>query len=58
MCEGALDGVVGDEEEGGAGRGADDGGADTSVDAGEAARGGEAGGGLEAGFERVEGVEG
>ena len=54
----SLDGVVGDEEEGCARGGADDGAADAAVDAGEAARGREAARGLEAGFEGVERVEG
>jgi len=45
-----FDGLVADEEERCAGGGADEGGADTGVDAAEAARGVEAGGGLEAGF--------
>lgn len=49
---------VGDEEEGGAGGGADDSRANASVDAGETAGGAEAEGGLETGFEGVEGVEG
>jgi hypothetical protein len=55
--QGALDAVVGDEEEGGAGRGAPEGGAHAFVHAAEAARGGEAGGGLEARFQRVQGEE-
>lgn len=50
--------LVGAEEECRAGGGADDGGPDAAVDAGEAARGEEAGGGLEAGLEGVEGEEG
>lgn len=54
----ALEGVVGDEEESGAGGGADDGAAHAAVDASEAARLGEAGRGLEAGLEGVEGVQG
>ena len=53
-----LCGFVRDEEEGRPGRGPDHGGADARVDAAEAARGGEAGGGLQAGFEGVDGVEG
>ena len=56
--KGVLGGFVGDEEEGGRGRGAEEGGADAGVDAAEAAGGVEALGGLEARFERVEGVEG
>ena len=51
-------GLVAHEEESGAGGGTDQRGADAGVDAAEAARGGEAGGGLEARFERVDGVEG
>ena len=51
-------GFVRDKEEGGAGGGADQRGADAGVDAAEAAGGGEAGGGLEARFEGVDGVEG
>jgi hypothetical protein len=54
----ALHGVVGDEEESCAGGGADNGAADAAIDAGEAARGREAGRGLEAGLEGVERVEG
>ena len=56
--EGALYAVVGYEEEGGAGGGAEEGAADAFVDAAEAAGLEEAGGGLEAGFQGVEGVEG
>lgn len=56
--EEGLGGLVGAEEEGGAGRGADDGAADAAVDTGEAAGGEEAGGGLQARFEGVEGEEG
>lgn len=52
-----LHALVGDEEEGGAGRGAHDRAADAIVDSAEAARGPEAGGGLEAGFEGVEGEQ-
>ena len=52
-----LHALVGDEEEGGAGRGAHDRAADAIVDPAEAARGPEAGGGLQAGFEGVEGEE-
>lgn len=48
--ERALYGIVGYEEEGCAGGGADEGGADAAVDAGEATGGVEAVGGLEAGF--------
>lgn len=53
-----FDALICDEEECSARRGADYGGADAAVDAAETAGGEEAGGGLEAGFERVEGVEG
>lgn len=53
-----LDALVGAEEEGGAGRGAHDGGAHAAVHAAEAARGEEAGAGLQAGLERVEREEG
>lgn len=56
--QGGLYGLVGAKEERSAGRGADNGGADAAVYAGEAARGEEAGGGLEAGLEGVEGEEG
>jgi hypothetical protein len=56
--ESAFHPVVGHEEESGAGRGADDGGADAAVDACEAAGGEEAAAGLEAGLEGVDGVEG
>lgn len=52
--ESALDAVIGDEEERGARRGADDGRADATVDATEAARGDEALAGLQARLERVE----
>ena len=52
-----LHSLVGDEEEGCAGRGSHDCAADAIVDPAEAARGPEAGGGLQAGFERVEGEE-
>jgi len=55
--QGTFDRVVCDEEEGGRGRGAERHGADAAVDVFEAARGEEAGGGLEARFERVERVE-
>jgi hypothetical protein len=54
----SLYAVVGYEEEGSAGRGADERAANASVYTGEAAARDEAGGRLEAGFERVEGVEG
>jgi hypothetical protein len=57
LVELLLHALVGDEEQGGAGRGADDGAADAIVDSAEAAAGPEAGGGLEAGFEGVEGEE-
>ena len=56
--EEGLSGLVGDEEECCAWCGADKCGADTRVDAAKSARGLEAAGGLEAGFERVDGVEG
>lgn len=56
--EEGLDGLVGAEEEGCSGRGAHDGGADAAIDSGEAAGGEEAGRGLEAGLEGVEGEEG
>jgi hypothetical protein len=52
-----LHALVGDEEQGGAGRGAYDCTTDAIVDSAEAAGGPEAGGGLEAGFEGVEGKE-
>jgi hypothetical protein len=52
-----LHALVGDEEERGAGGGAHDGAADAIVDSAEAARGPEAGRGLQAGFEGVEGEE-
>lgn len=54
----SLDGFIGHEEERCAGGGADERGADASVDAAETARVGEAGGGLEAGFKGVDGIEG
>lgn len=53
-----LDVLVRDEEERGAGRGADYGGAHAGVDASEAAGGAEGRRGLEARLQRVEGVEG
>ena len=53
-----LDGLVRDEEEGGAWSGTDKRGTDAGVDALEAARAVKAGGGLKAGFEGVDGVEG
>lgn len=53
-----LCGVVGGEEERGARGGADDGAADAGVDAAEATGARKAGRGLEAGLQRVEGVEG
>nr|POE72021.1 hypothetical protein CFP56_11897 [Quercus suber] len=53
-----LHALVADEEEGGAGRAADDRGADAGVDAAEAAGGEEAPRGLQARLERVEGEEG
>ncbi len=56
--EESLDGFVGHEEERCAGSGADERGADAGIDAAETAGMGEAGGGLEAGFEGVDGVEG
>jgi hypothetical protein len=55
---GGFDAVVDDEEERCARGGADDRGPDAVVDAPEAAGGPEAGRGLEAGFDRVEGEEG
>lgn len=58
VFEGFLHAFVGYEEEGCAGGGADDGAADAVVDSAETAAGPEAGGGLQAGFERVEGEEG
>lgn len=57
LVELLLHALVGDEEQGGARGGADDGAADAIVDSAEAAAGPEAGGGLEAGFEGVEGEE-
>lgn len=56
--EEGFGGFVGDEEEGGSRGGSDEGGADAPVDSREAAGCEEAGGGLEAGFEGVEGEEG
>ena len=56
--EEGLRGLVGAEEEGGAGGGPDERGPDAPVDAAEAARGEEALGGLQAGLEGVEGEEG
>ncbi len=53
-----FDGFVAYEEERCAGRGADECGADACVDTAEAAGGIEACGGLEAGFEGVDWVEG
>ncbi len=53
-----LDALVRAEEEGGAGRGPDDGGPDAAVHAAEAAGREEAGARLETGLERVEGEEG
>ena len=53
-----LDGLVAHEEGGGAGGRAHDGGADAGVNAAETAGLVEAGGGLEAGFEGVDWVEG
>jgi len=50
--------LVGDEEESCAWGGTNNGGADASVDAAEAACCGEAGGGLKASFESVERIEG
>lgn len=50
--------VIGDEEEGCTGGRSDDRTADTAVDTGEATARSEAAGGLEAGFECVERVEG
>lgn len=49
--------LIRDEEERSSRRGADDSAADAIVDSPEAARGPEAGGGLQAGFEGVEGKE-
>lgn len=57
LVELLLHALVSDEEQGGARRGADDGAADAIVDSAETAGGPEAGGGLEAGFEGVEGEE-
>lgn len=56
--EGSLDGLIGHEEKRRAGGRAYERGADAGVDAAETAGLGEAGGGLKAGFEGVDGVEG
>ena len=53
-----FDGLVAHEEESAAGGGANERGADAGVDAAETAGLVEAGGGLEAGFEGVDGMEG